>query len=106
MKISGLTITTYIVRHAWYVPYPQLSILNSVHLNKAIDIYWYFSLRPLIKSSDFKMYKMYCQQIFLFVQLPYRFLLLTLQCYVEALPSSMQSTFSKHSSNPSSLLSS
>ena len=64
----------------------------------------YFSFRPLIKTSHFQMYKIYCQQIFPFVQLPYRFLLLALQSYFEAqFPSSMQSTFSKHSSKPSLL---
>ena len=44
--------------------------------------YWYFSFCPLIKSLHFKTY---CQQIFPFVQLPYRFLLLALPSYFEAL---------------------
>ena len=47
--------------------------------------YWYFSFLSLINSSHFKMYKIYWQQIFPFVQLPYRFLLLTVQFYFEAL---------------------
>ena len=38
-----------------------------------------FQFRPLIKSSRFKIYKMYCQQIFPFVQLPHCFLLLALE---------------------------
>ena len=42
----------------------------------------FFVPSQLIKSSHFKMY---CQQILLFVQLPYRFLLLALQSYFEAL---------------------
>ena len=42
------------------------------------DTYWYFSF----KSSHCKRY---CQQIFPFVQLSYRFLLLALQSYFEAL---------------------
>ena len=42
----------------------------------------YFSFCPLIKSVYFKMY---CQQIFPFVQLLYRFLVVALQSYFEAL---------------------
>ena len=40
--------------------------------------YWYFSFCQLIKSLNFKMY---CQQIFPFIQVPYHFL----QSYFEAL---------------------
>ena len=53
-----------------------------------------FFVPPYFKMSHLKMY---CQQTFPFVQLPYRFLILN------PFPSSMQSTFSKHSSNLSLL---
>ena len=65
---------------------------------------WCFLYHPLIKSSHLKMYKMYSQQIFSLVQLHYRFLLLPLQSIIlKPFPSSMQSTFCKHASNPSLL---
>ena len=69
--------------------------------------HWYFAFRPLIRSSHFKMYKLYCQQIFPFVLLLYRrfFLLaLSFNLIMKSFPSSMQSTFSKHSSNLSLVL--
>ena len=68
--------------------------------------HWYFSFRALIKSSYLKMQKMYCQQIFPFEQLPYRFLSL-FNFDLKLVRSSMQSTFSKHSSKlslPSAIL--
>ena len=66
----------------------HFSIVRNSRINYKVRQIWILTsfISFAIKSSHLKMYRMYCQQIFPLI-----------------FPSSIQSTFSKHSSNPSLL---
>ena len=103
MKLNSLypaRTCTHRHRHPWKLKSRGQS---SGKMLKSAELYlWLFYCSPLIIQSSH--FKMYCQQISPFVQLPYRFLLIQFcslfNLIVKYFPSNMQSTFSKHSSKP------